>query len=472
MQQTLQTLLLVLAAVQVGDIVIASILYFIYGRRVEYLLVILMWLGMLLMFIMDGILGSDSSIYHIYFSYIFSGMTGITFGEILKRLYGIKYSWLLYFLVALICYALSLGLALIGNGAFVFLAALVSAGITLPVFVSVYRVIKTQKNLQFLDKFFLSVIFLWGVHFLDYPYLRPDTNISLSIFGFALALFLTYLSSVLIPVILNRHIYNQFTLDLEKQLKDQKLKLKFAQEQIIARENLANLGALSAGIAHEIKNPINIILNSSQVLSNFIEKKELQDGQIKDVVEMIQRNADRADNTIKGILSQSSAGSGKLQELNLSDVLKSSYDLVCSTYKEVSIKAIFNFSHTPKFFGFEGELLRCFINIYENSFQALMEKKDKVGEFSMMIETSTYYRDDFLEVVIKDNGVGINESLKDEVFKPFFTTKPSGEGTGLGLSMVIDIVKYHNGNIVVDSQDGEFTSIHIKLYGKLEEDER
>ena len=101
-----------------------------------------------------------------------------------------------------------------------------------------------------------------------------------------------------------------------------------------------------------------------------------------------------------------------------------------------------------------------------------MEKKEKMGEFSMMIETSTYYRDDFLEVEIRDNGVGINESLKDEVFKPFFTTKPSGEGTGLGLSMVKDIVRYHNGDIVVDSQEGEFTSIHIKLYGKLEEEER
>lgn len=473
MQQTLQTLLSVLAAVQIGDIIIALILYFIYGRRFEYLLVIFMWLGMLCFFLMDGYLGTEPTIYHIYFSYVFSGTTGIAFGEILKRLYGIKYSWHLYFLFAVICYSVSLGFALLGKGNFTFLAVLVSAGVTLPVFSATYQVLKLKDSLQFLDKFFLTVIVLWGIHFLDYPFLRPDTDITLSIFGFGLALFLTYLSSVLIPVILNRHIYNQFTSELEFQLQDQSSKLRVAQEQIIARENLANLGALSAGIAHEIKNPINIIMNSSQVLSNIIDSKNAQsEQQMKEVVEMIKRNADRADNTIKGILSQSSQGSGKLQRLSLSDILKSSYDLVSSTYKDVSIKAIFNFSQTPRFYGYEGELLRCFINIYENAFKALLEKRNNQGDFSMLIETSTNFSDDFLEVEIRDNGLGIKEEMKEKVFRPFFTTRASGEGTGLGLSMVKDIVKYHSGKVVLDSQENEFTSIEVKLYAKLEEDNK
>ena len=471
MQQTLQTLLAVLAAIQIGDIIIATILYFIYGRRFEYLLVIIMWLGMLSFFSMDALLGHFASIYHIYFSFIFTVITALAFGEILSRLYGVTYSWILYFVFAILCYSVSLGFALLGYKDFEILAVIVSLGITIPVFVTTIKVFFRKKKLYFLDKFFLLVVFFWGVHLLDYPFLRQKEELLFSIVGFSLALFLTYFSSVLIPVILNRHIYGELTEKLTEDLDEKTHKLKLAQEQIIARENLANLGTLSAGIAHEIKNPINIILNSSKVLSEIVEGNNLNPENLREVVDMIERNALRADTTIKGILSQSYEGNSQLSHICPTELLRSAYDLVYSTHKNVSVKAVFNFSEIPDFYGYEGELLRCFINVYENAFKAIEEKAKKL-EYPMLIETSTSFQGDFLEVEIKDNGIGVKESLKEQIFRPFFTTRDNGEGTGLGLSMVKDIVKFHNGEIMVDSQEGEFTKVNIRLYGKLKKEEK
>jgi two-component system, NtrC family, sensor kinase len=291
--------------------------------------------------------------------------------------------------------------------------------------------------------------------------------------------------------------------ELEKTLAD----LKSAQAQLIQAEKMASLGELTAGIAHEIQNPLNFVTNFSEVSNELIQEvldlrskkneskamsdEELEEEEIladiKQNLEKIHHHGKRADSIVKGMLEHSRNNSGEKVPTNINaladEYLKLSYHGYRS--KDKSFNSDFKAKLDPSMPLVNivpQDLGRVLLNLINNAFYACHErsKKEVIGSegdisdpviyenkgtkpFSPLVEVSTKNLGSKIEIRVSDNGSGISETIKDKIFQPFFTTKPTGYGTGLGLSLTYDIVKAHGGEISVESQEGKGTEFIITL---------
>jgi signal transduction histidine kinase len=265
--------------------------------------------------------------------------------------------------------------------------------------------------------------------------------------------------------------------------------LKSTQEQLLMQEKLASLGQLTAGIAHEIKNPLNFINNFAQLTSELIqelreelasESSNIQKEKTEDIeallkdLEMnalkINEHGKRADSIIKSMLQHSRGKSGEKQLTDINAMLEEDLNLAYhgmraqDTTFNVKMEKVLD-NDIGKVNVVPQDLSRVVLNIITNGFYEIHKKKKELGDsFSPEIILKSKNYDDKIELVIKDNGNGIPEHAKDKLFNPFFTTKPAGEGTGLGLSLSYDIItKVHNGDLTFESKDGEFTEFKITL---------
>jgi len=264
---------------------------------------------------------------------------------------------------------------------------------------------------------------------------------------------------------------------LEKTLSE----LRLTQNQLIQSEKMASLGELTAGIAHEIQNPLNFVNNFSEVNSELIGemKDELIKGNIteaKTIAEQIDENEQkiihhgkRADAIVKGMLQHSRTSTGKKEPTNINSLadeyLRLSYHGLRAKDKEFNAtmntdfdQSMGNFNIIPQDIG------RLLLNLYNNAFYAVTEKKKQQPEgYEPTVSVSTKKIGDKVEVRVKDNGNGMPQKVVDKIFQPFFTTKPTGVGTGLGLSLSYDIVKAHGGEIKVETKEGEGSELIILL---------
>jgi ligand-binding sensor domain-containing protein/signal transduction histidine kinase len=262
--------------------------------------------------------------------------------------------------------------------------------------------------------------------------------------------------------------------------------LRSAQDQLVQREKMASLGELTAGIAHQIKNPLNFINNFSEVsieLMNEMEN-ELKAGDKEealhlaaDIKQNLQRVADhgqRADAIVKGMLQHSRSSTGQKEPTDINaladEYLRLSYHGLRAkdksfhaNFKEQFDESIDKAEVVPQ------EIGRVFLNLFNNAFYAVNERKNQLnGTFEPTVTVSTKkienkpdnYR---IEICIKDNGTGIPGKALDKIFQPFFTTKPAGQGTGLGLSLSYDIIKAHGGEIKVETKEGEGSAFIISI---------
>jgi signal transduction histidine kinase len=258
--------------------------------------------------------------------------------------------------------------------------------------------------------------------------------------------------------------------------------LKVTQSQLVQSEKMASLGELTAGIAHEIQNPLNFVNNFSEVNSELITemKEELNKGNIdeaKSIADDINDNEQkiifhgkRADAIVKGMLQHSRSGSSQkeLTDLNnlVDECLRLSFHGMRAKDNSFNAKTESAFdSSLPKINIVSQEIGRVLLNLFTNSFYSLMQKKKQQGEgYSPLLSVSTSKEGDTVKIVVRDNGNGIPQKVIDKIFQPFFTTKPTGEGTGLGLSMSYDIItKGHGGELKVDTREGEFAAFTIIL---------
>ena len=258
-------------------------------------------------------------------------------------------------------------------------------------------------------------------------------------------------------------------------------KLKSAQAQLIQSEKMASLGELTAGVAHEIQNPLNFINNFSEVNTELIDEANLaiEKGDKLDAMELlanlrsnqvkINEHGQRADSIVKSMLqhSRTNKGQNELADLNslANEYLILSYQSFRAKYKDfnVTIKSDYD-KNLGKIEMIPQDIGRALLNIYNNAFYAVLEKKEKLSDgFESIVTASTKSEDGKAEIAIHDNGNGIPENLRKKIFQPFFTTKPTGQGTGLGLSLAYDIVKAHGGEIGVETEEGEGTSFIIQL---------
>ncbi len=265
------------------------------------------------------------------------------------------------------------------------------------------------------------------------------------------------------------------------QLKNSIDELKNAQSQLVQSEKMASLGELTAGIAHEIQNPLNFVNNFSEVSSELLGemREELEKGDLAEAtaisidiqhnLEKINQHGKRADAIVKAMLQHSrvSGGNRALTDINIltDEYLRLAYHGLRAKDKS------FNSSMTTDFDPSVGqinlvaqELGRVLLNLINNAFYAISERKNETSEnYEPLVHLSTKRLGDWIEIKVKDNGKGIPKSVKEKIFLPFFTTKPSGQGTGLGLSISYDIVKAHGGEILVESKEGEGTEFCIRL---------
>jgi two-component system, NtrC family, sensor kinase len=274
------------------------------------------------------------------------------------------------------------------------------------------------------------------------------------------------------------------TRELAKSLED----LRTTQDRLVQTQKLASLGQLTAGIAHEIKNPLNFVNNFSGVSAELID--ELQES-LKDVslneksrseivelmatlrsnLDKVMQHGKRADAIVKNMLLHSREGSGEHRPVDINALVDEGLNLAYHGAR--AEKQGFNIKLERSFDPNAGEadvfpqdITRVLLNLISNGFYAATKRKAETngGDYEPTLTAATKNLGDRVEITIRDNGTGILPDVKEKIFNPFFTTKPAGEGTGLGLSISHDvIVKQHGGSIEVDSQPGEFTEFRIVL---------
>ncbi|MEP6846211.1 MAG: tetratricopeptide repeat protein [Panacibacter sp.] len=259
-------------------------------------------------------------------------------------------------------------------------------------------------------------------------------------------------------------------------------KLKSAQAQLIQAEKMASLGELTAGIAHEIQNPLNFVNNFSEVNAELIDEmeEEIDKGNTSDIkslaanikqnLEKITHHGKRADAIVKNMLlhSRSSTGAKESVDINslVDEYLRLSYHGIRA--KDKTFNAVMETTYDKnvgKINVIHQDIGRVILNLINNAFYAVAEKSKLLGkDYAPTVSVSTKKIANQVEIQIRDNGMGIQQRIMDKVFQPFFTTKPTGEGTGLGLSLSYDIItKGHNGEMKVETKEGEFATFIILL---------
>jgi two-component system, NtrC family, sensor kinase len=258
--------------------------------------------------------------------------------------------------------------------------------------------------------------------------------------------------------------------------------LKTAQTQLIQSEKMASLGELTAGIAHEIQNPLNFVNNFSEVNTELLEEmqQEIDKGDYEEVKAIaidikenqlkINHHGKRADFIVKGMLQHSRTSTGEKQLTNINiladEFLKLSYHGLRAKDKSFNAELVTNFDEQlPKVNIAQQDIGRVLLNLFNNAFYAVNQKQKTVGaDYKPEVTISISAEKNNLIIKVKDNGVGMPENIKDKIMQPFFTTKPTGEGTGLGLSLSYDIVvKGNGGSITVNTKENEYTEFTITL---------
>jgi signal transduction histidine kinase/streptogramin lyase len=298
-------------------------------------------------------------------------------------------------------------------------------------------------------------------------------------FGFALWSFVQYRSRSLK---LQNTVLEEKVMHRTKELKHSLEDLRNAQTQLIQQEKMASLGELTAGIAHEIQNPLNFVNNFSDINAELIDemKDEIKTGNLAEglhVADILKENnlkinhhGKRADSIVKGMLmhSRKSTGQKELTDINAlaDEYLRLSFHGLRAKEKSFNSSILTDFDQKiGKVFIIPQDIGRVFLNLFNNSFYSVSEKKKIMPpEYEPVVSAKSKQLNGYVEIRINDNGMGIPRNLVEKIFQPFFTTKPAGQGTGLGLSLSYEIItKGHGGTIEVETKEGEYTEFIIKL---------
>ncbi|HEX6169215.1 MAG TPA: ATP-binding protein, partial [Chitinophagaceae bacterium] len=293
----------------------------------------------------------------------------------------------------------------------------------------------------------------------------------------------TLLAGIGVLLLLAVTFYRNYRQKQKAKIKIEKAyeELKSTQAQLIQQEKMASLGELTAGIAHEIQNPLNFVNNFSEISNELIEemKNEMikgNDEEAKAIVEDVKQNLEkinhhgkRADAIVKGMLQHSRSSSGKKEPTDINaladEYLRLAYHGLRAKDKSFNATTKTDFDETiGKINIIPQDIGRVILNLINNAFYAVDEKKKQSGEgYEPTVSLSTKRINSKVEIKVADNGNGIPQKVLDKIFQPFFTTKPTGQGTGLGLSISYDIVRAHGGDIKVETKDKEGTQFIIVL---------
>ncbi|MGA7303306.1 MAG: ATP-binding protein [Rhodothermales bacterium] len=278
--------------------------------------------------------------------------------------------------------------------------------------------------------------------------------------------------------------------ELVRDLEATRKELEAAQAQLIHSEKMASLGQLMAGIAHEIKNPLNFVNNFAMILGELVEEigeilSERPDAKISDLsedlealmddvkvtTEKIREHGKRADSIVRNMLQHSRGTEGMRLPTNINDLLKEYVNLSYhglrandpefnSDYETQLDETVGDVEVVPQDIG------RVFLNLLNNAFYAVSDRaKSASREYDPVVRVTSERNNGRIRITVSDNGGGVPADLVDDIFQPFFTTKPTGEGTGLGLPMSHDIVEQHGGSLDLENVAGEGATFVVDLPG-------
>jgi signal transduction histidine kinase len=258
--------------------------------------------------------------------------------------------------------------------------------------------------------------------------------------------------------------------------------LKATQAQLVQREKMASLGELTAGIAHEIQNPLNFVNNFSEINTELLEelKEDAKTGNTHGVIQLaeelkenqqkIAHHGRRADAIVRSMLQHSRASTGEKESTDINalvdEYLQLAYHGMRAKDKSFEVQLQADYDNTVgKIVAVPQDIGRVQLNLFNNAFYATAEKKKQAkSAYQPKVTVSTKRVNGVVEIQVSDNGTGIPKSAMDKVFQPFFTTKPTGEGTGLGLSLSYDIITTgHGGELRVESVEGQYTTFVVRL---------
>jgi signal transduction histidine kinase len=294
------------------------------------------------------------------------------------------------------------------------------------------------------------------------------------------------LALILIALILyrndkNKQKLNSLLLSQKDEIQSNLSELRTTQAQLIQSEKMASLGELTAGIAHEIQNPLNFVTNFSEVNKELIHEalQAIEAGDKKAGIELlgyvldnedkISHHGKRADNIVKGMLQHSRASGGQKEPTDINaladEYLRLSYQGQLAKDKAFKCALHTNYDDIiGKINIIPQDVGRVLLNLYNNAFYAVKEKNMQHSDrYEPTVSVVTRKMNNKIEISVKDNGNGVPQKLLNKIFQPFFTTKPTGQGTGLGLSLSYDIIKAHGGEIEVDTKEGEFTEFVVRI---------
>lgn len=263
-----------------------------------------------------------------------------------------------------------------------------------------------------------------------------------------------------------------------RELNDTITSLRNTQKQLIKNEKLASFGQLTAGIAHEIKNPLNFINNFSELSNELIEELKLTTEQqerdelmkeLQNNIEKISFHGNRVDSIIRSMLNHSRTAGARRQQTDINKLCEEFSNLAYHSMRanvpdfNCTLRSEYE-EGIPGLMVISQDISRVLLNLLNNAFYAVNEKRKTADPgYRPLVKISTRKAENSVIISIRDNGCGIPASQLDKLFDPFFTTKPTGEGTGLGLSIAYDIIDSHGGRISIDSKDGEYTEFTIQL---------
>ncbi len=252
------------------------------------------------------------------------------------------------------------------------------------------------------------------------------------------------------------------------------------RRQILVQQHLASLGEVTAGVAHEIKNPLNFVINFAITAADTVQEIDRELGpsapaireHLADLTEDLQKireHGARANEIVNGMLLHCNSGAGEAELADINEVIARYLNFARATAtgggsnSEVVLETDYDVT-LSKLLCRPTDLGRVVLNLAMNAYQAVLEKKKSCAQFTPRIRVSTRNLEKSVEIVLRDNGNGIPQSIREKIFEPFFTTKPAGSGTGLGLSISHDIVtRGHRGQLLLNSTDGEFAEFVIRL---------
>ncbi len=250
------------------------------------------------------------------------------------------------------------------------------------------------------------------------------------------------------------------------------LQIKRMQSSLMAQERMASLGNLTASVAHEIRNPLNFVLNFSELLTDADDLQE-----VREISRVVLKHSLRIDQIIRSMQILSGYTNESLEKIDAAETLKRAYQETISNRNLrsgfIPPKVTYRLDDLPPLFGYANSLQRAFANIIENAIYSLEKKSQLAEDYSPELSLGASLKGDSIEISVKDNGVGIPPLLGEKVYDPFMTTKSAGEGAGLGLTVAFNIAQKHGGSLRYKSEFGNWTEfiMNVPLNQELPDDE-